>query len=291
MKYNLQNTAKNKSVSAFTLLELLFVILIMGIISTALFSLYQKYAENAKIKRTAQQMQLILQAASSYYIDTNCWPNQPCPANVDFNKYLTFSKINPWGNPYTFNMNGKKFAVNSGAIPNPSLVAGNNPIAVRVANSLPIAAVNPTDPNQVTAEILVPPKVILSPGNVVIAGVGVSLGLGNGASLQTNAFSCPDPTWTGKADFLPLNIALNNETGAGTWQCRIEGSKTFDYLQANPTASNPCVYNAGTQSWSRSYSALFRGMQVQGLTCGADPVVDTNVGTVDWLWIAWCEHA
>jgi prepilin-type N-terminal cleavage/methylation domain-containing protein len=59
----------------FTLIELLLVIVVISVLVMFGFGTYRQYALNLKAKQVAQQMQLIMQIASSYYVRNDCWPD------------------------------------------------------------------------------------------------------------------------------------------------------------------------------------------------------------------------
>ena len=124
----------------FTLIEILFVIALIGVITAFSLSAYEKKSENTKIDKTALQIQQILQAATAYYNDNSCWPGNCSGSNIaNFSDYLPFGENpkNPWGNAYhyqTLGPNGERFQVDT------SVLTEN--IAKRVANKLPFSEVN-----------------------------------------------------------------------------------------------------------------------------------------------------
>ncbi|QLH41641.1 MAG: type II secretion system protein [Coxiellaceae bacterium] len=93
----------------FTLIEMIFIIVIVGIMMSLLVSSYQQRATNVKLTKAALQMQSLLQAASAYYKTYNCWPDanstgqickiEPVPPPTDFTP-VGIDK-DPWGGDYT----------------------------------------------------------------------------------------------------------------------------------------------------------------------------------------------
>ncbi|MBA3661305.1 MAG: prepilin-type N-terminal cleavage/methylation domain-containing protein [Gammaproteobacteria bacterium] len=88
-----------KHQTGFTLIELLLVMVIISIIIFASISYVQQQAESTRIARASAQMQQILNAGLSYYVDNGKWP-----ATIDTDlkgKYLPSTTLNnPWGQIY-----------------------------------------------------------------------------------------------------------------------------------------------------------------------------------------------
>jgi prepilin-type N-terminal cleavage/methylation domain-containing protein len=70
---------KIKKQPGFTLIELLLVIVIIASVAAFGLSIYRERTLNLKAEKVAQQMQLILQAASNYYTWNQCWPSNYPP--------------------------------------------------------------------------------------------------------------------------------------------------------------------------------------------------------------------
>ena len=138
----------HKKFFGFTLIELLFVIAIIGVLASLGVSLMQKKTEEFKVKKVALQLQYILQAGLSYYVDNNKWPlwgvtvtcvGDFCP------KYIGQGiKADPWGLDYYYwndtsdtDFTGR-FYVN--------VKLPNSEIAQRVAAQLPYAEFCKTAP-------------------------------------------------------------------------------------------------------------------------------------------------
>ena len=146
---------KNKN-SGFTIIEIIFVIAIIGVTATLGVSYMSKNAERSKEKATALQIQQILQAAMTYYVNNNAWPG--IGSTVDARSAGTFAsyipaidrlKTNPWGaNSYTWvaqTSGGKLFTV--------STVVPDNNTAARIASALPNATTSGT---RVDSQITIP---------------------------------------------------------------------------------------------------------------------------------------
>lgn len=89
----------------FTLIEIIFVIAILGIIITLGISYTSKFSERAKEKTAALQIQQILQAGMSYYVDYGEWPDKGNTSikSVFYKNYLPISKNNQGVNPLDSN--------------------------------------------------------------------------------------------------------------------------------------------------------------------------------------------
>ncbi len=190
---------KAKKLFGFTLLELLFVIAIIGVMASLGISYMTKRTEDEKIKKAALQIQQLLEAGINYYTDQSQWPS-PCstkdiksgtcltqPNEADFFPYIPALEVmleNPWGTDengynwqYTKNDRIKgKFQVLT-ATPSKN-------IASRTAALLPNAS---TKNSLITAEVAsftTPPS---KPLGMVIVGYGTMKD-----KLTLNADNPPD---------------------------------------------------------------------------------------------------
>lgn len=213
--------------SAYTLIELLLVVFIIGIIATLAINIYQKESLSSKINKTAIQMQQILQAANAYYVDNGCWPmssqNNACkqcpgtPAN--FNQYLNLGTVtNPFGNTSSFNysyqpepQSCKKFQVFSGELPSPQI---RDRIIANLPSGIPATS---GAANQVMTETVVPPQIIKSAGvanyNVVLLNYSDTLTNGSQGSFS---FNCPTG-WTGGGFVVPFILNPYDWITNGSW--------------------------------------------------------------------------
>ena len=137
---------KNKN-SGFTLIELIFVVAIIGFIITLGLSYMAKLAERTKEKTASLQIQQILQAAMTYYVNNKAWPSNGRTTNAGvFANYIpaiSRLKTNPWGvNDYWWTVQtsgGKLFTV--------STTVPDSNTAARIASSLPNATNSGTTVN------------------------------------------------------------------------------------------------------------------------------------------------
>ena len=91
----------------FTLIELIFVVAILGVMATIGLTMFQKQALTNKVDKAAMQMQQLAQSASAFYVDNGEWPaltaNGPEP--IEFRNYLPLESdgsryTDPWGGLY-----------------------------------------------------------------------------------------------------------------------------------------------------------------------------------------------
>lgn len=68
------NRVRNTS-QAFTLIELLFVIALLGVLTTAAVMVIRRHQTAQRVDRAASETMQILQAASAYYADYEKWPS------------------------------------------------------------------------------------------------------------------------------------------------------------------------------------------------------------------------
>lgn len=131
-----EKTVKNR---AFSLIEMLLVILIFGALVSGGLYFAAQYVQEVKVEKTAAQLNQILEAGAAYRADKNFWPETA----DDFAPYLKIDDLkNPWGGNYNYGGNNIKFWVST-TLPNSLLVS-------RVVNLLFNAY---GDGNKVSAEI------------------------------------------------------------------------------------------------------------------------------------------
>ena len=137
---------KNKN-SGFTIIEIIFVIAIIGVAITLGLSYTSKLAERTKEKTTSLQIQQILQAAMTYYVNNNAWPSNGRTTSAgSFANYIPAIerlKTNPWGvNDYwwTVQTSGGRLFTVSTTVPDINTAA-------RIASALPNATNSGTTVN------------------------------------------------------------------------------------------------------------------------------------------------
>jgi len=105
-------TKKDKNRRAFTLVELLVVIVIIGILATFVAPNVIRSLGTSKVKLAKAKMALIEDALSRFYMDCGRYPSDAeglealisNPGDTGWNgPYLKASQIlDPWGNPYIY---------------------------------------------------------------------------------------------------------------------------------------------------------------------------------------------
>ena len=103
---------------AFTLIELMVVIVILGILAAFVVPKISKRPEDARVIKAKVEISSIGQALELYYLDTGMYPTTDqglsalverpgtgdIPANWREEGYLSKRKapVDPWGNPYVY---------------------------------------------------------------------------------------------------------------------------------------------------------------------------------------------
>lgn len=192
---------------AFTIIELLLVIAILGIMSSLGVSLYQTHLKNFKTSKAALQMQQILQAAETFYANNHEWPHSSAISKClqggrdKFCSYLpTAILTDPWGINYSWKKTGPPnfffFIVLSPG-------HTNRAQAEKIKNNLPNAEVTGTKPYNVVARIVTPGQVMHSRGDITFGGAGTA----KNGGYATNYY-CPKGS---KPQFNTLFNALSKE--------------------------------------------------------------------------------
>lgn len=261
----MKNQNKNKF-SAYTLIELLLVVFIIGVLATLAITIYEKESLTAKINKTSTQMQQILQAANAYYVDNGCWPmswqNNTCKqcttTPADFNQYLNLgSNTNPFGNTASFNytyqpepQSCKKFQVFSGELPSPAITS-------RVIANLPsgIPATSGAANQAMTETVIPPPITQTTTANYEFVYLNYSNLLTDG-SQASYSFNCP-AGWAGGGFVVPFNLIPFDWITSGSWCVGLEyrfgpGSNVIGNLSAPVSCSGQgqinCNYAVTFQS-------------------------------------------
>lgn len=258
-----------KSCKAFTLIEMMLVIFIIGVLAVLGLSFYERQTFAKKIQQTSLEMQQILQAASAFYIDNNCWPSstgsncsQCSQTAPSFTQYLpTGISTNAFGNDpsYTYSYhpeqtNCKKFQVLSGSLP-------SNAAAQRLAALLPSAekTTSRTNSNEVLAEIATPsPQPSILP-NYLIQYIGITSELTDGSS-SSYSFTCP-PGWASAGFTAPYSIQTHDWKGNGV-NCVIIGFAYGGGSNAIGDFSVP-VSCSGQNPAVCSYTVTFQSRKLQ----------------------------
>jgi len=131
----------------FTLIILLLLLSVAGAIISYRFLLLQQTAEEAKITKTALQIEEILEAGRVYYKVNRHWPDcSDIQKIAEFKEYLPLGKFNytnPWGGDYVFSILNNNFQVKT--------TVANADIAKRIAALLSNTSI--TNSILLTAEI------------------------------------------------------------------------------------------------------------------------------------------
>jgi prepilin-type N-terminal cleavage/methylation domain-containing protein len=171
---------------AFTLIELLLVIAIIGILVSTGLSLLQTRAKQTKVEKTALQIQQLLQAGMAYYVDNGCWPaakgsvpngcKVQSPPDFETTYVPVGSTKNPWGNDYTWTKseNGVLFQLTT--------KLADDQTANNIAALLPSAKVTGST---LLTEITIPAQ---TAAKIFIAAIGKITFSGGG---KTESFVCP----------------------------------------------------------------------------------------------------
>jgi len=110
---------KQKSKRAFTLVELLVVIVIIALLSSLVAPKFFGKLDSAKVKTTKAQMQMISQALDSFRLDVGRYPTTQEGLKVLWAKSSNIKKWDgpylpkpvkedAWGNPYYYKQPGKE---------------------------------------------------------------------------------------------------------------------------------------------------------------------------------------
>ena len=108
----------SKRIKAFTLLELMVVVVILGILAAFIVPRISKRPEDARVTKARIEISNLEQALELYYLDTGMYPSSDqglraliempdtgdVPENWKAGGYLAKSKLpeDPWGNEYAY---------------------------------------------------------------------------------------------------------------------------------------------------------------------------------------------
>lgn len=288
--------------SAFTLLELLLVIIILALLATFGLAMYQRNSDSARIDKTALQIQALLQAATAYYVENGCWPNAVpanrsqfcriratkfpqllCNSNTPppFDNYIPVQlQKNAWGGQYYCQPEltlGKKFQV--------SMSTGNLPATAQtqLLAKLPNSYIAN---NFLYSEVAIPPT-NAQPG-VLIAKISQYASLQNGSTLNPPfSFSCPK-NWSGHA-----NAFIQGFHTIGQYKTCQNTPQTMGIGALDPQLDNCPQTDANSNTYTCNGTLLFSTMTGQGPlianTCyEATAAGDPSGAYFDYLYIGWC---
>lgn len=128
----------------FTLVEMLLVLVIVGVLVTAALRFTQERYLNLREEKTAAQMQQILNAALSYYVDKSTWPTSL--TDLRNQNYLPNSgtplpfSTTPWfSGAYTIAISNDRVFYVIAAIPAAMKNPNANSVALSIAGLLPLS--------------------------------------------------------------------------------------------------------------------------------------------------------
>lgn len=192
-----------KHQKGFTLIEIMFVVAILGALTILGLSAYEQKVMNRKIDKAAIEMQTWLQASLKYYTDHNGkWPDLSKDQNLAdillADNYMPeVATNNPW---YPISDTNGRFLLYPTANGNTIQVVTalpsnlNNPhIPQMIAGRLPFAYVDKTNPYQVVLEMALPTTALASSTNNVLLGGVYIINPNDPNSQQTvTKPDCPD---------------------------------------------------------------------------------------------------
>jgi general secretion pathway protein G len=102
----LQRPARPRCACAFTLVEILIVVVILGILSGLVVPSFVKAGEDAKITATVDQLEKLRRAIGVYYVRNAAWPNATAGDGtwgpLISRSYMRTPPVNAWvGTPKT----------------------------------------------------------------------------------------------------------------------------------------------------------------------------------------------
>ena len=161
----------------FTLIEMMLVLVIMTSILLMIIGFVQQKTAEMRRDRAAMQIQMILNAALSYYVNNSAWPvtDTTCAtldtgANIAIltnNGYLPsgVNTNNPWGNGFLLNCNlaaGTFTVTTQTPIPQEAQI---------LAGRLPFGGFTTASPFNVTASVTIPGQNLNNARSVNFAGI------------------------------------------------------------------------------------------------------------------------
>lgn len=190
----------------FTLIILLLLLAAIGVILSYHTITSQRKAQEAKIEKTALQMESILAASISFYKKNNKWPKYPPKDEDDFNTYLPLGKLshNPWDKEYVYQTIAEKdsFILTTDTL--------REDVAKNIAALLPQASVDPNS-SKVKVEIT---SDLFGAGAVVIVNTAVKVlspnDFSGGQTRQAVSFVCPSG-FTGKIMVVPYYFTVGTK--------------------------------------------------------------------------------
>jgi general secretion pathway protein G len=107
--------SKRNSLSAFTLIEIMVVVIILGILAAAIIPQFMGTTQDAKISAAKSQVAELESAVERFYVHMDRYPTADeglkvlvdAPSNEDDSKkwrgpYIKQLRDDPWGHPYQY---------------------------------------------------------------------------------------------------------------------------------------------------------------------------------------------
>jgi len=187
---------------AMTLLETLFVLVVISVITLAGVNFMAGRAEELKVTQTAHAIQSWLSAAQNYYLDNNyIWPASP-NALVPF--YITADKLtNPWKSNYLWATGFAPTAKRMGI----TTTVPSNAIARKLAAKL--IGVSPNPPTNKTVTVYTTAVADAPPKTMQL----VTFGLSTHDISHTGGLKCPHPDMTMHSDVAQNQTLFSSTLG------------------------------------------------------------------------------
>ena len=116
MKLTLHSNKKHRNAHAFTLVEMLLVLVILATLAAIVIPKMAGRSEQAKVTAAKSQISSFEMALDSFEVDNGYYPktgdldalvNQPGGTSNWRGPYLKSIPLDPWGNAYTYDYPGK----------------------------------------------------------------------------------------------------------------------------------------------------------------------------------------
>jgi prepilin-type N-terminal cleavage/methylation domain-containing protein len=166
----------------FSLIELLFVIAVLGLLSTTAILFYQQRMQTQKIEKTVAQMGQWLQAGMAYYVKYKKWPLDATTLSTEGYMPPNSAQSNPWCNTvpcYAVSVQGQLFIVTA------TTNMATQFIRDRIAARLPYGVVSGTD---VIATVNVPLAAIERNPDVILMNMVPFTLTGNDFTFGSDRF-------------------------------------------------------------------------------------------------------
>jgi prepilin-type N-terminal cleavage/methylation domain-containing protein len=264
-----------KKQAGFTLIEILFVIAILGVIAALGMSLTTQRTQKFKVEKAALQLQQMLQAGMTFYSDNkNTWPNDctasstsiDCCDEISANKFCPYLPqwvkgtasgaypVNPWGNRFYWQKVAASATVSNFQV---SIVTPSAVVAQQLAALLPNAKVTGS-----TISTMVSPPSSGGGGSSTIVGFGTFPdsskppygpndfdGQGNLKTSPSVSVSCPSNT---TASLMAYPVVA--QVGTGPARAQVLFNLSLQPKCDPPGSSSVCTIFASFQSLNRDYS-------------------------------------